>query len=78
MVMTQMAMRQYPLLIVFAPRAPRFKRNLIGPIASNDTPEKIGDEDSNRFKNLGAPNGGSNLAGTLAVFIHFTQLEING
>ena len=77
MVMTQMAMRQYPLLIVFAPQAPLFKRNLIGPIASKDTPEKIGDEDSNRFKNLGAPKGGTNLVGALEVFIHFTHLEIN-
>ena len=50
----------------------------MGLIASNDTPEKIGDEDSNRFKNLGAPKGGSNLVGTLAVFMHFTLLEISG
>ena len=50
----------------------------MGPIASKETPENIGDEDSNKLKNLGAPNGGSNLAGTLAVFIHFTQLEISG
>ena len=78
MVMQQIAMRKYPLLIIFAPRAPLFKRNLIGPIASKDTPKKIGDEDSNRFKNLGAPKGGSNLVGALEVFIHFTHEEIIG
>ena len=78
MVMTQMAIRKYPLLMVFAQRVPLFKKNFIGPIASKDTPKKIGDEDSNRFKNLGAPKGGSNLVGAFEVFIHFTHAEING
>ena len=73
-----MAIRQYSLLMVFTPRSPLFQRIVIGPIASKDTPKKIGDDDSNRFKNLGAPNGGSNLVGALEVFIHFTHEEIIG
>ena len=66
------------MLIVFAPRAPLFNRNLIGPMASKLTPRKMGEEDSSRLRNLGAPSGGSNLGGALEVLIHLTHEEISG
>ena len=39
---------------------------------------KMGEEDSSRLRNLGAPSGGSNLGGALEVLIHLTQEEIKG
>ena len=76
--MTQTAIKQYHFEIVFAPLAPRLRRNLSGLIMSNEIPENMGDEDSNKFRNLGGPRGGSNLAGSLLVLMNFTQFSISG
>ena len=66
------------MLMVLAPRAPLFKRNLIGPMASKLTPRKMGEDDSSRLRNLGAPNGGSNFGGAFEVLTHLTHEEIIG
>ena len=64
--------------MVFAPLAPLFSRNFIGPIASKLTPKKMGDEGSNKLRNLGAPRGGSNRSMHLEVLVHLTQFLIKG
>ena len=64
--------------MAFAPLAPLFNRNLIGPIASKLTPKKMGDELSNKLRNLGAPRGGSNRSMHLEVLIHLTQDLMKG
>ena len=50
----------------------------MGPMASKLTQRKMGEEDSSRLRNLGAPSGGSNLGGALEVLIHLTQEDIKG
>ena len=77
--MTQhITIRAKPLLIVLAPRAPLFKRNLNSPMASKLTPRKMGEVDSSRPRNLGAPNGGSYFGGAFEVLTHLTHSEIIG
>ena len=76
LVMTQIATKTYPLETDLAPRAPRLRRNFRGPTMSKEIPVKMGEEDSNKFKNLGGPTGGSNLEGSLLVFIQVTHLSI--
>ena len=78
LVITHIATKTYPLKTDLDPRAPFFERNFKGPTMSKEIPEKMGEEDSNKFKNLGGPTGGSNLEGSLLVFIQVTHLSIKG
>ena len=64
--------------MAFPPLAPLFNKNFIGPMALKLTPKKMGDELSNKLRNLGAPRGGLNRSMHLEVLIHLTQDLMKG